>query len=87
MAYSKEKIEDILNAFALTIGISDDLFDAADSEYKALGNWIEKKNTDDSVLRRLDRGISGGSADASGKVHEERVDPGIHAGCGAPRNQ
>ena len=53
MAYSKEKIEDILNAFALTIGISDDLFDAADSEYKALGNWIEKKNTDEGRELRV----------------------------------
>lgn len=47
MAYSKDKIEEILNELAHTINISDELFQAANDEYVALGEWIDKKTEDD----------------------------------------
>lgn len=42
MAYTKDQIETILGDLASTINISDELFQAADEEYIALGKWIEK---------------------------------------------
>lgn len=47
MAYTKEQIERILNDLARTINISDELFQAADDEYSALGEWIDKKTEEE----------------------------------------
>jgi len=43
MAYSKEQLETILSNLAATINISDELFQAANDEYTALGKWINKE--------------------------------------------
>ena len=49
MAYTKEQIETILSDLASQINISDELFQAADDEYTALGKWIDKKTEEDST--------------------------------------
>ncbi len=49
MTYTKDQIETILVCLAKTINISDALFQAANLEYKDLGEWISKKNADDST--------------------------------------
>lgn len=49
MAYTKDQIETILSDLASTINISDELFQAADDEYTALGKWIDKKTEEDST--------------------------------------
>ena len=50
MAYTKEKIEDILSDFAESINISDELFDAAEAAYQSLGTWIDNESNDYDVL-------------------------------------
>lgn len=47
MAYTRAQIETILNDLAATINISDELFQAANNEYLALGRWIDKKTEED----------------------------------------
>ena len=47
MAYTKEQIERMLTDLASIINISDELFQAADDEYTALGKWIDKKTEED----------------------------------------
>lgn len=49
MAYTKDQIETILSDLAAQINISDELFQAADDEYTALGKWIDKKTEEDST--------------------------------------
>lgn len=43
MAYSKEQLETILSNLVATINISDELFQTANDEYTALGEWINKE--------------------------------------------
>ena len=49
MAYTKDQIETILSDLAAQINISDELFQAADDEYTALGKWIDKKTEEGST--------------------------------------
>ena len=49
MAYTKDQIETILRDLAAQINISDELFQAADEEYTALGKWIDKKTEEGST--------------------------------------
>lgn len=46
MAYTKEGIEELLDDFADSINISDELFDAAETAYKSLGDWIDEESDD-----------------------------------------
>lgn len=44
--YTKEELNDIFRAVAKTIDISDKMFDAAEEEYTALGEWIDGETPD-----------------------------------------
>ena len=41
--YTKNQLNDLYERTAKAIDISDDLFDAADEEYRRLGKWIDKE--------------------------------------------
>ena len=49
MPYSKQDIESYLEDIARRISITDDLFDDANNEYKALGSWINKKSEEEKT--------------------------------------
>lgn len=41
--YTKQQLNDLYERIARNIDINDELFDAAEKEYKDLGNWIDEK--------------------------------------------
>jgi len=47
--YTKNELNDIYEIFARTIDISEELFDKAVNEYKAMGNWIDNETPDYKV--------------------------------------
>ena len=44
--YSKESLNDLYKLIASNIDISEEMFEAAEKEYKELGKWIDKRTPD-----------------------------------------
>ncbi len=49
MAYSKQKLDEVLEVIAEKLDISSELFNKAKSEYMAMGKWIDKKTSEDNT--------------------------------------
>jgi|LSQX01.2.fsa_nt_gb hypothetical protein len=47
--YTKEMLDDLLKRFSTTLDISEELFKKAESEYEALGKWIDAETPDYSI--------------------------------------